>query len=244
MKSDKYLKTIGYITKLEQITTVEHNIIEGTLVLENSLPYPGYESTETVKHQDHNLHIQDSVFLVIVKNYNAEQIVRLTQRIKKYAPYPFDSVPGQLYINDESFSCLRLRHIKGYDDILTFQELYKDEGIRFIKKRKIQVEGMIKIQKFFQLETIQNGMYKDLEKTALPRMYFSIPKQLNWKLFEQITRKVKEKMAHPNFDAALVALHSEDGFLDLVRIWSNSDSPADIIPIRDLYFEEIMLYME
>lgn len=45
MKENRLIETFGYIKKVDQLETLESNVLKNTFVLESPKPYPGYHGS-------------------------------------------------------------------------------------------------------------------------------------------------------------------------------------------------------
>ena len=230
---NRKIETVGTITKRETLASIEHDT-DKALVLETVKPYPGYHGT-TIPDQLN----PRSLFLVTNKKYSGEQIIRATMAIKKDYGQPFDAVPGQITVFNTLTPCIRVKDMKQYGLIDELVKLYRANGIDFMKDKKMApFTGLIKIRKYFSLETVADKIYYDLEMP--PMAYLEIPVVLGWDEFEGITKTIKHNIEdHNNFDAALGVLFTPAGIIDIVRIYHEDIDIEDVKLIREKYLEEI-----
>ncbi|MEZ4907165.1 MAG: hypothetical protein R2771_05885 [Saprospiraceae bacterium] len=66
------------------------------------------------------------------------------------------------------------------------------------KMKDDQIQGY-QISKFYDIEEIGDGLYKDIDTENM--YYISIPHQLNWELFRNLTLKIKNNISNRNYDA-------------------------------------------
>lgn len=231
MAKEVIIETFGSITKVEQLNTLESNIQENTFVLEASKPFPGYHGenlpSEPIPHH---------IFLVTKKEYLEENVLRISQKIRQYFKPGFAARQGLLHIFNSKLSCIRIKDLPSFQFIPELQSCYQAEGIEFMRKRRYNQEGLIKINKYFELKEIEDGIYKDL--VDLQMFYLELPVQLSWKLFEQITLTIKNNIDNRNFDAALGVLYRND-LTDVVRIYEKECSLDTLKLLRDKYLDEI-----
>ncbi len=213
-KSQNTFEAIGFVKKLELISTIEDKIIPDTFVVESTTPFPGYHGDNLPSETKPGL-----IFFITKEPYSSEIIARASQKIKKYFQEQFGALYGNLNFYNEDFPCIRIKNLTSFDYIADLQSCFRDEGIKFMKKKKVNTNSILKFQKYFILGRLDgNDFLKDLEEEAI--MYFRIENHLKWKLFEQITKFVKNNVENNNFDAALASLFSFEGMNDYIRIYS------------------------
>ena len=80
MTAARIIETMGSITKVEKLETLEGSILENTLVLEEVEPYPGYHGANLPSGYN-----PTAVYLTIREKLPAINIIRITQKIRKQA---------------------------------------------------------------------------------------------------------------------------------------------------------------
>jgi hypothetical protein len=234
MVENRIIETFGSITKVEQLHTLESNILDNTFVLETFEPFPGYHGENLPSDS-----IPHHIFLVTKKGYLQEQILRASQKIRKYFKHSYGARQGELHIFNSKLHCIRVKDLPGFELIPELQSCFQSEGIEFMKKRTYNNTGLIKVNKYFELRQIEEGIYSDL--VDLRMFYLEVPLPLNWKLFEQITFSIKNNIDNRNFDAALGLLYRKD-LTDVVRIFEKECSIDRLVYIRSKYLDEINRY--
>src|SRR5512133_336966 len=132
METRTIIQTIGAIAKEEILTSLDSSILEGTLVLENSEPFPGYHGTNIPENKG-PLYI----FLVTPEKYSNEKIIRVAHKIHQKYPEHFDASTGKICIESINYYCIRLRGLARYNQVETLQSWFLKEGISFSKRKKI-----------------------------------------------------------------------------------------------------------
>jgi len=232
MSNTNILEAVGTITKKEILKTIEHDTSKA-LVLETIKPYPGYHGT-TIPEQLNPI----SLFLVTDKKYSGEAVIRATMAVKKNYSESFDAVPGLITVFNNLTPCIRIKDLKSYHQISELIDLYRKNGIDFMKDRKVEeFSGLIKIRKYFELEKVEEGLYKDLETPQMA--YFIIPTMVSWNVFESITHNLKVNPEYNNFDAALGVFFTPQGVIDSVRIYSEEIDMEDVKLLKTKYHQEI-----
>jgi len=234
MENNVSIGTYGYILKAEQLTTITDTCLQNTLVLDSPNPFPGYYSDYPSASP-----IPDSIYFIIKKKHSPEDIIRSIQRIKKYTEIGFDAAPAMLSIYNENYMAIRFRELTDYSLIPELQNLFLDEGIRFVKAQTLNTIGLSKIYKYFILNKIGEGLFCDKLVCETSSAYFSISKVLNWKLFDSITERVRNNVENRNFSAALGAFYTFDGITDIIRIYKKKYDAQNLMDIKARYLEEI-----
>jgi len=225
---------MGSIAKVEKLETLNSNILNNTLVLEEIEPFPGYHGANLPTGYN-----PTAVYLVLRKKVSTVRIMRIIQSIHKYFKPGFDATAAQICINNDVFNCIRLRNLESYGNIPELQKNLMHEGLKFMKKKKIHGEGIIEIKKHFELEKLGEGIYKDLED---PLMYYlQIPNHLNWSVFLEITTSIKHNLDNLSFDGALGAIYMKE-ITEVVRIFAKDFGIPDLQQIRQRYLEELRKY--
>lgn len=229
------IETIGYITKEEQMVSLEHDIIPNTLVIETRQPFPGYHGKDLPGEL--STKVPEFVFFVTKQKYTTENIARITQNIRKYFKEDIDVARAEINVFNTKLPGIRIKHCKDLSKIAELQSCYKGEDIKFAKKKKVDTIGLIKIQKYLMLEEIGEGIYKDLEEESTH--YLQIPLELKWPQFKSITFKIKNNMDDSNFDAAQGMFYRKGRIVDFVRIYDKSASKERLEDIKNRYLKEI-----
>ncbi len=234
MSGNKIIETMGSITKVEKLETLERNILQNTLALEEVEPFPGYHGANLPSGYN-----PTAVYLIIKKKLSSINIIRTTQEIRKYFKHEFDGTAANICINNDVYNAIRLRNLENINILAELQKNYMYEGIKFLKKKSIKGDGIIELKKHFELEALGEGIYKDLED---PLMYYlRIPKHLSWQMFFEITTSIKHNLDNLNFDGALGSIYLKD-IIDVVRIFAKDMELGDLSTIRQQYLDELRKY--
>lgn len=227
----KIIETFGVIDKEEKVESLNENILEDTLVLDLSEPFPGYYGEEFLKKDK-----PEMVFLILNSPYSHDQILRSSKKLKLSFSNCLDATPGEVFILNDKLNAIRLRFLESYDIIKTIQEKFKNEGLNFMKKRNIKANSFIRIYKIFRIEEILEDIYRDIDDTNI--YYLSIPCKLEWKSFIEITNKVRNNIFNISFDAALGFFYYNT-ITDIIRIYSKKISVSELNLLKKQYCHEI-----
>jgi hypothetical protein len=230
----RIIETMGSITKVEKLETLESNFLENTLVLEEVESYPGYHGANLPSGYN-----PTAVYLLLKEKLPAIDIIRITQKIRKHFKSEFDGTAAKIHINNDAFDAIRIRNLEDIKILPELQRTYLYEGIKFPKKKRIKGDGIIELTKQFELEALGEDIYKDLKDALM--YYFKIPGQLNWQLFVEITISIRHNLDNLNFDAALGTLYLKE-IIDVVRIFAKDMGLDDLSMIRRHYLEELRKY--
>jgi hypothetical protein len=230
MNSNAAIESLGKIIKEETLQSVTFNVIQNTLVLENLEPFPGYNGENMPMDS-----APESIFLVTTKPCPTETIFRLSRSICSYHSLFFDSCPAEISLLNNLYYGIRLKGLRSYSTIADIQGCYVDQGISFLKYKKIRSTGIIKIEKIFRLEPIDEHIFKDLEDDLT--YYLEIPYAFNWNLFKKVTGNIKNNLENRNFDAAIGFIYLKE-MVDFIRIHAKIDIPR-LKHVREQYLKEI-----
>ncbi len=230
MEQNLKIITTGSIIKQEIVKTLDVNILPNTLVMEIMEPFPGYHGANLPTDS-----LPRSVFLATTKLHSDEDVLRITERINKSANTHFIANPAVVNIYSDQIPSIRLWGVEGYDFIPELQEGYKTEGIEFRKKRNLKDVALLKINKSFHIEEIEEGVYRDV---GTPKMYYVQIPYISWNLFEEITKYLKNNIDNKNFDVAQ-GLFFLDKVVDVVRVYGQEVSIDYLKALRDKYITEI-----
>jgi hypothetical protein len=233
MLSNQIIETTGYIIKVERLKSLEKNIIPNSLVLQSMKPFPGYEDKGSLKTKPK----LNYVYLILMYRYFPEKIERISRVLKneKYNKCNFSC--SEIVIQNKILPCIRIKGLDCYDTIPDIQADYKYNDIKFMSFQAIDSEGKIKVYKHFKISEITEGIYRDLFEGE--KFYFIIPKQISWKILENLTNSVKKKIENSNFDSALGIINRFNGPEDVIRIFDKNKTLERALEIRNKYIKEL-----
>lgn len=224
------IQTFGGIAKEEHLINVEHDVIPNTFVLQNLEAFPGYHGANLPSDK-----MPDSIFLMTTKKISTERIFRLSHNVQNYLQTSFEASPGKICIYNDTYNCIRLREFESMQIIPQIQSCFMDSEVKFMKKKQIDANGIIQLKKIFNIERIDEKMYKDVGREMY---YLEINRQLTWGHFKKITQNVKNNLDPANFDAALAAIYASQ-LLDLIRVYSKELNLDDLKSIHKKFLEVI-----
>jgi hypothetical protein len=231
---NEVFEALGSIIKEEKLRCLKDKIMTNTCVLESDAPFPGYHHDVPV------VPVPRLVFLMTSKAYNREQVTRAAHNIKKYCPFKFDAASGEIFINNDKLSCVRIQGLENFEEIAELQSFFVDEGFKFMKQEKLRAKGIIKIKKTFMLEEVKPGIYCDKLNNKMG--YFEIPASISWKLFEKITYTVRNNWKGEHFDAAQAFFYRNFDIIEVVRIYHRFQDIHILEELKQFYLNEIAKY--
>jgi len=235
MKSGEARNTFAIIKKEEDVKTLNHSILKNTFVLEIIHPFPGYYYGG-VQHKSSK---PGNLFLMLKKRPSTEYFYRALTNAKKYCNFGLDAVMAELVIYNTTYSAIRLNNVSDYNVILEIQEIFSAEGFQFLRPKKIETKAFIKVFKFINL-IVHKDVYHNDDNPHF--IFFPLDKELNWKLFEKTTIKIKNSMGSLKFDVAL-AIFFRKGYLeDAVRVYCENFTDEQVLKIRQMYLDELKHY--
>ena len=225
-------KIYGCIYKKEFLTTVEKNILPGSFVLKIWRPFHGLQDKIPLRN------IPDFYFMVMKEDYPLGDIIVASEKIKLKSDQLFDAVEGNIYVAGATHPVIR---IKLFDKILLMkdiQNLFTEYGFEISMNRVlIKERGVIKLKKYFSLEEVGKGIYFDRKTPELA--YFRLPRQVEWDLFEEITKRIKVNVALGDFDTAIGAFHMGEKTEYIIRVLKLQRSIDSIVLIKQDYLTYI-----
>ncbi|MDG5800732.1 hypothetical protein QA597_10215 [Marinilabiliaceae bacterium ANBcel2] len=236
MNEVKYIERYGNLVKHETLKTLNDQIMPNTFVLEAPEPFPGFYDY----YSDHPVDSKPFyIYFVLKRSYTIEEVTRATQNIRTYFRSDFNAAVGVVNIYNKELNVIRVRHLNSYEDIAELQACYMDEGIELRKKPGGNPSGpaIIRIKKFFILEEPHPGVFIDL--TEKDHGYFTIPIQLSWKYFEDLTHKIKCNWERSVFDAAIGHFHVNFGIQDMIRIYNKDLNLEYLMAVRKMYYDRL-----
>lgn len=234
MNENEIIETIGSITKMEHLRSLEQDTLPNSLVLRTVDPFPGYK---VLRKEDKQLEKPGSLFVILRYRYTPEKINRINRDlisagfVRRYPSF------GEIITREAILPCIRLKGVENFNQIKGIQEFFKRNDLKFMDFRKLEGDARIKIFKTFRLKEISEGIYRDLNEGE--KIYLRIPRAINWKRLDYITRKIKTRKENSNFDAALGVIYRFCGPEDVIRIYDQEKTLKRALYIRKLFIKEV-----
>lgn len=227
------IETIGSITKMEKLQSLKKNILEDTLVLKSLDPFPGFRSSD----QSVSLTKPGSHFIILRYRYAPEKINRINRDFAQTDRTGCLPSFGEIITRDSILPCIRLKRITDDSLIPGIQNYFKLKDLKLMDFRDFEGEVRIKIFKTFRITEIAEGLYRDLNDGA--KIYFRIPRTINWKRLDYIVKKIKAGHRQENFDAALGVIYRFCGPEDVIRIYDEDKSLERALHHRKQFLKEV-----
>lgn len=233
MNTQPIIETTGNITKMEVLSNVEYQILPCSLVLTNKNPFPDFIPN---KKENDPLKRPHSFYLVLMYRYFPEKLERIAKALINENIIECSSSIGEIILQNNIYPCIRIKRLKADNLLIDIQEFYKKKDIKFMGHKKINSEAKIKVFKHFRIVEIAEGIYRDLNEGE--KFYFTIPLQLNWKLFDYINKRVKSNLQNPNFDAVLGVINRFTGPEDVIRVYDSNKTLERALEIKKYFYKE------
>ena len=236
MTDENYVIKYGSLIKEETLEVIDSKILPNTIVLEATNPFPGYYEYYDGLQKDILPHY---IYLVTDREYKLEEFTRATQKIMSHFDVKFHAAVGTITIYNDIYYAIRIRRLTSYDQIVALQKDFVNEGILFKTNGSIphNSKAMIRLNKFFALDEISNGFY--LDHIEANHGYFTIPQKLDWKQFEELTKKVKYNMEMLHFDVSLGFIYDNFQARDMIRVYAENMNLDLLKKIKTKYIERI-----
>jgi hypothetical protein len=232
MQQRPILETRGIIIKEERVRALNSNILSNTLVLESTETLPGYFG-----HNIPDLGKPRSVFIILNKKYDGIFLARRLKQISDLKQHKCYGAFGYLVIGNKIFYCIRLKNLDCFEATPEIQQALIDRKVKMMKKQNLDEYALIQIHKSFLISSIEEDIYKDLFEKD--RYYFKISRDMKWADFKKITGIVKSNLENSMFDAAMGAIWTINGLMDVVRVYDQKHDLKRLNTIKQKYEAEI-----
>jgi hypothetical protein len=230
MEYSSAIETIGSITKMENLQSIDNNTLENSLVLKNINTFPGFKfPNNTTKPA--------SIFIILRFKYDPEKINRILQELtnkKIVNRYPSQ---GEIITQNALLPCIRFKSLPDFSYIPVLQDFLTSHDLQLMPFQSIDCNARIKLFKTFKIIEIYDGIYRDLIDGE--KIYIKIPNSLNWRRLEHITKKIKYNLTDKNFDAALGVIYRFCGAEDVVRIYDSNKTLERALLLKKNFINEI-----
>ena len=235
METEKMISTFATINKLETLTSFESPINHNIFILENE-PFPGYYIRLNTPQEPY-MQKDKSLFFVIDRSqiFQIDAIIRVTYKVIKKLNVDFDPCPAIIEIHKNLHYAIRIK----YSDIDLVEKIiseYKNEGIKFLKKKKMEeYETRILLKKFIGMEYLEEGIYADEANKNIA--YIRMPRFARWDDFVKITEKLRNNHQLKMFDAAKCSILGKRDSIEFIRIFATGGYGLDNLKLlKEKYY--------
>lgn len=232
------IKSLGYLLKKEKLASLELDLGLSDLLLESLQPFPGfyeeYFLPTTAKEQK-----PKSVFMVIrnIDLCHEDDFIRMTMHIKRDHRIEFDAAMSSIMLFNKPATTIRV-NMQDYSQLNELIDHYKQVGVAFLANKQVKAyQSLIKIRRFFDLEVMDEGIYKDADKDDT--YYIRVPLFMTWDEFEIATIAIRNNFDYKTYDAAQAAVYNKSGIIELVRIYDRKTDLAKLKSLQQKYIIEV-----
>ena len=232
------LQSLGYLLKKEKLASLASDYGYDKLLLESLEPNPGfyeeYFVPTTAREQR-----PKSVFIVI-RNFDVcheDDFIRMSMHIRRDHNILFDAALSSIVLFNQPATTIRV-HMDDYGQLPDLINYYSQVGIKYQPGKNVNpFQSLIKIRRFFDLEVISDGIYKDLDKADT--YYLKVPLYMTWDEFENVTIAIRNNSDHKTYDAAQAAIYNKHGIVELVRIYDRKADLSKLQSLQNKYIIEV-----
>lgn len=223
---------LGKVIIQENIDTINENKIPRTFVINVPDPYKSYYSRFT------HINKPTSIIFVTKKANSFEKILRITKRINKKYNLQLNGAKCEVRIKWRKLYGIRVKGINRYTEIRQIQQYYKDEGCVFARSKKFKdTESVIRINRFFNLTLLEEGIYKSNTETDV--YYVEVPMFMTWDEFKTFTFEVKNNIIDSNYDIAKGIFYLNGEIIEMLRIVKPKATIELLKNIQQKYIEKM-----
>ena len=225
---------IGKLTRQENVDPIETNKIPNTLVIHVPSPLATYYTMFS------QIDKPNTVLLITKNPASFERILRATGRINSENNSKLDGAKCEITIGNKKYSGIRIKGIEHFTDIEMIQRLYEKEGFEFARNVNIKknTDSLIRVNKFFELEKEEGGIYHSLHNTD--RYYFIVPKHVHWDEFREVTFDIKNNVSVSGYDVAKGIFYEKEGITEMVRIIKPNITLEMVKEVKDKYNDRLL----
>jgi len=214
MKTNQLIQVSGAIIKLESIVTVNDNIAKNTCVAEANKPYSNYYGVAPFNMPTK----PNSIYLFTEHYYTLEEALRYAQLVDLCCMQSLNIAVSVLEFAENHYPAIRIKNFPDYKMIHKLQECFIEQGVKFAKKVHIGNSAIIRTNKIFSLEKVEENIYLDhfQEKTG----YVALSKLIKQDYFNDVIDDIRNNTNCAMFDAARGAIVLDSRITDIIRIYS------------------------
>lgn len=234
METIQLIQVCGTIIKEESTIPITDNIVENTCVAEANKPYSYYYGLAVF---DMPIKV-NSLFLFTEPYYSLQEVLRFAQLIDLPFMRSLNIAVSILEFKSGIYPAIRIKKIPDYKMIKQLQESFIKQGVKFAKKVAIGNRAIIKTNKCFKLERLEENIYIDhlQDKTG----YIALTKLINQDYFLRVISDIRNNTNCPMFDAAKGTILMDSQVSDFIRIYSGQLDMNLLKRIQDRFENSII----
>lgn len=212
MNTSKYIRVCGSIVKKESLAELKNNILENTCVAEANMPYMNYYGSVPEKADP------NSLFLFTKQYYTLEEVLRFKQKINSCVMNNVNVAVSILSFKNSHTAAIRLKNFPNYNNLANIQQCFVEQGVEFSKKVHLESEALVKTNKCFNLEKIDEGIFLDNDEED--KGYILIDKLLLPEEFNILSEELRNNCTCCLFDVAKGGIIVQSEVKEIIRIFS------------------------
>lgn len=185
-------------------------------------------------------YVEHDLYLIIksFKHCHQDTILRIYQKIKECMQHDFSSFPGQIKTETSTYSCIKLQ-VKSGSHINDILKAYHNEGVTFKKNKKIKrTDATIITKEFIRMTESENNIFKDDFNKDVT--YIEIPKHIDWKELQKITKIIKNTYQYKDFKTSIVSIFEEDHYREFISMYIKGGCECERVnEIKNNFLEKI-----
>lgn len=233
MKTNRLIHICGTIFKFESIIPLDSVIIPGTYVAEANLPYTGYYGNSPERARP------NSVFLFTRHYYSLEEVLQFSLKTDFCLIKEADLAPAVFYVDGKQQPAIRVKNFPDYQHLRDLQHCLAEQGVEFRKKTEISGVALVRIQKCFVLEEMENGIFLDRKEEN--KGYVKLHRPISNDEFYSEIRKLRNNSNCKTFDAAKASLIMNASVADYIRVYSEKIDVALLRCIGSQFEKQVKL---
>jgi len=215
MKTNQLIQVSGAIIKIESIVPIYDNIAKNTCVAEANKPYSNYYGVAPFNMPTK----PNSIYLFTEHYYTLEEALRYAQLIDLCCVQSLNIAVSVLEFGENHYPAIRIKNFPDYKMIHKLQECFIEQGVKFAKKVHIGNSAIIRTNKIFSLEMVDENIYLDhfQKRTG----YVALSKLIKQDYFSEVINDIRNNTNCAMFDAARGAIVLDSRITDIIRIYSD-----------------------
>lgn len=220
---------IGKVTLEEKINSINSSVHPRALIIDVPNPLASYYSNFA------GIQKPNSIILVTKERNSYESILRATKKINSDVGGELRGAKCETKVDGKIINGIRLKGIENYTDVDLVISMYEKEGFDFTTNLKLnnQEVALIRVNKFFELEKIDNIVYQSTRNKD--EYYFRMNRAIQWDDFKAKIKYLKNNVSVNGFDIAQAILYKKGRIDDIVRVVKPNLTLSEVHEIHEKY---------